>query len=321
MARSARRRASRPGPRRPRRRAEPPNALPIGASSAWERTFDFHHASARQGYPSAVSLSSPVGVGRRRFPHVTGTNRRIPAISDVTKSASRAGRPIDRNLGSADAVERSVTTAVARRRRGRATEPGGRTTACPCGGSCGSRPGRSGAGCSPAYRRGCCRAWRRAAGCAPPGWWCRWRPGRGPASPPTRRSCRSAPRTAGWRPGAPRGPHPAEVRRDNLDRVVAALDTAGIDWFRVPAESLTGHGPRRTGNRPGPGREPCSRRSAAGDAGRLEAVLPGEPARERADAPQVLRVELAGHRPARQPGARRRVRLRDRVLAGRATAP
>ncbi|GAA2472703.1 exopolysaccharide phosphotransferase [Winogradskya humida] len=31
---------------------------------------------------------------------------------------------------------------------------------------------------------------------------------------------------------------PAGVRRDNLDRVVAALDEAGIDWFRIPAKSL-----------------------------------------------------------------------------------
>jgi hypothetical protein len=32
---------------------------------------------------------------------------------------------------------------------------------------------------------------------------------------------------------------PASVRRENLDRVVAALETAGIDWFRIPSESLT----------------------------------------------------------------------------------
>ncbi|AEV88170.1 hypothetical protein ACWT_7160 [Actinoplanes sp. SE50] len=34
---------------------------------------------------------------------------------------------------------------------------------------------------------------------------------------------------------------PAEVRRANLDRVTAALDAAGVDWFRVP-----GTDPRRT---------------------------------------------------------------------------
>ena len=33
---------------------------------------------------------------------------------------------------------------------------------------------------------------------------------------------------------------PTDVRRENLDRVVAAFDTAGIDWFRIPVESLTG---------------------------------------------------------------------------------
>ena len=32
---------------------------------------------------------------------------------------------------------------------------------------------------------------------------------------------------------------PVTVRRRNLDRVVAALTSAGIDWFRVPARSLT----------------------------------------------------------------------------------
>jgi len=30
---------------------------------------------------------------------------------------------------------------------------------------------------------------------------------------------------------------PAGVRRENLDRVVAALDEAGVDWFRIPAKS------------------------------------------------------------------------------------
>jgi hypothetical protein len=31
---------------------------------------------------------------------------------------------------------------------------------------------------------------------------------------------------------------PAGVRRQNLDRVIAALDAAGIDWFRVPTRAL-----------------------------------------------------------------------------------
>jgi len=30
---------------------------------------------------------------------------------------------------------------------------------------------------------------------------------------------------------------PSGVRRENLDRVVAALDSAGVDWFRIPAKS------------------------------------------------------------------------------------
>ncbi len=33
--------------------------------------------------------------------------------------------------------------------------------------------------------------------------------------------------------------HPAAVRRENLDRVLDALTTAGIEWFRVPVGSLT----------------------------------------------------------------------------------
>jgi hypothetical protein len=33
---------------------------------------------------------------------------------------------------------------------------------------------------------------------------------------------------------------PAGVRRENLDRVVTALETAGLAWFRVPVHSVTG---------------------------------------------------------------------------------
>jgi hypothetical protein len=33
---------------------------------------------------------------------------------------------------------------------------------------------------------------------------------------------------------------PAEVRRENLDRVVRALDAAGVDWFRLPAPTPLG---------------------------------------------------------------------------------
>ena len=78
---------------------------------------------------------------------------------------------------------------------------------------------------------------------------------------------------------------PAGVRRDNLDRVVAALDTAGIDWFRVPVESLTGTAlavPESDRNRVVAVLEALS----AGDAGRLEAVSPAGSRR----AAQVLRV-------------------------------
>ncbi len=66
---------------------------------------------------------------------------------------------------------------------------------------------------------------------------------------------------------------PAQVRRDNLDRVVAALDTAGIDWFRVPVHSLTGTAlavPETDRDRIVALLEALT----AGDAGRLEAVLP-----------------------------------------------
>jgi hypothetical protein len=38
---------------------------------------------------------------------------------------------------------------------------------------------------------------------------------------------------------ADRTASPVTVRRRNLDRVVAALTSAGVDWFRVPARSLT----------------------------------------------------------------------------------
>jgi hypothetical protein len=66
---------------------------------------------------------------------------------------------------------------------------------------------------------------------------------------------------------------PAGVRRDNLDKVAAALDTAAIDWFRVPTESLTGTALAV--------RESDRDRTvgvlealSASDAGRLDVVLP-----------------------------------------------
>jgi hypothetical protein len=66
---------------------------------------------------------------------------------------------------------------------------------------------------------------------------------------------------------------PAGVRRDNLDRVVSALDTAGIDWFRVPVESLTG---TALAVRESDRDRTVSVLEAltASDAGRLEIVLP-----------------------------------------------
>jgi hypothetical protein len=55
---------------------------------------------------------------------------------------------------------------------------------------------------------------------------------------------RFAPPAVGVRAGrgrARRDPaaSPVAVRRDNLDRVIAALEGAGVDWFRIPAGSLT----------------------------------------------------------------------------------
>jgi hypothetical protein len=67
-----------------------------------------------------------------------------------------------------------------------------------------------------------------------------------PLSPPPRlRSVAGAPtmrvRTARGRVTAWRDSRadPSGVRRENLDRVVAALSDAGADWFRIPARSLT----------------------------------------------------------------------------------
>ncbi|MFI6072886.1 stealth family protein [Actinoplanes sp. NPDC051343] len=84
---------------------------------------------------------------------------------------------------------------------------------------------------------------------------------------------------------------PAGVRRANLDRVVSALDTAGIDWFRVPVDSLTGTAlavRESERNRTLSVLEALS----ASDAGRLEIVLPRrsrQPRRARRAA-KVLRV-------------------------------
>ena len=62
--------------------------------------------------------------------------------------------------------------------------------------------------------------------------------------PQLRRSDENAPtmrvRTARGRVTARRDPaaSPVGVRRQNLDRVVAALDEAGVDWFRIPTRAL-----------------------------------------------------------------------------------
>jgi hypothetical protein len=79
---------------------------------------------------------------------------------------------------------------------------------------------------------------------------------------------------------------PAGVRRQNLDRVVAALQEAGIDWFRVPVESLTGSAvavPEADRDRVIALLETLR----ASDGGRLEARLPGRTGRRRAT---VLRI-------------------------------
>jgi hypothetical protein len=100
-------------------------------------------------------------------------------------------------------------------------------------------------------------------------------------------------RTAQGRISARRAGHvtPAGVRRDNLDRVVSALDTAGIDWFRIPVESLTG---TALAVRESDRNRTVSVLEALGasDAGRLEIVLPRrsrQPRRAR-HAAQVLRA-------------------------------
>ncbi|GIE93647.1 stealth family protein [Paractinoplanes rishiriensis] len=82
--------------------------------------------------------------------------------------------------------------------------------------------------------------------------------------------------------------NPSAVRRANLDRIVAALDIAGIEWFRVPVESLTGSAlavPERDRYRVLPLLETLS----ASDAGVLEAVGGGSGRRARQKA-AVLRL-------------------------------
>jgi hypothetical protein len=92
---------------------------------------------------------------------------------------------------------------------------------------------------------------------------------------------------------------PAGVRRENLDRVVTALETAAIEWFRVPVHSLTGSAiavREEDRNRVIGLLETLS----ASDAGLLEVIRPkgrtGRRGRRRAE---VLRLS----RPVTDPGA------------------
>ncbi|WP_433297002.1 stealth conserved region 3 domain-containing protein [Actinoplanes sp. CA-030573] len=91
---------------------------------------------------------------------------------------------------------------------------------------------------------------------------------------------------------------PAGVRRENLDRVVTALETAAIEWFRIPIDSLTGSAVavrEEDRNRVISLLETLS----ASDAGLLEVVRPqgthGRRGRRKAD---VLRLS----RPVTDPG-------------------
>ena len=91
---------------------------------------------------------------------------------------------------------------------------------------------------------------------------------------------------------------PVGVRRENLDRVVTALETAGIEWFRVPVDALVGSAiavREEDRNRVIGLLETLS----ASDAGLLEVVRPagrsGRRARRKAD---VLRLS----RPVADPG-------------------
>jgi stealth protein CR2/Stealth-like protein len=82
---------------------------------------------------------------------------------------------------------------------------------------------------------------------------------------------------------------PSGVRRQNLDRVVAALDAAGIEWFRIPVESLTGSAvavPEEERNRVIGLLEALS----ATDTGTLEAVRPQGRGRRRRRTASVLRL-------------------------------
>lgn len=84
---------------------------------------------------------------------------------------------------------------------------------------------------------------------------------------------------------------PASVRRDNVDRVVTALDAAGVDWFRIPARSFT-HTAVAVPERDRDLVVGLLEDLTAADAGRIEVVQgPGRGAgRRRRRGAQVLRV-------------------------------
>jgi hypothetical protein len=78
---------------------------------------------------------------------------------------------------------------------------------------------------------------------------------------------------------------PAEVRRGNLDRVVKALDEAGVDWFRVPVRAA---GRTAVAVRAADRADALAalRRHVADDRGSLRVVRPGR----RRKTPQVVGV-------------------------------
>ena len=67
---------------------------------------------------------------------------------------------------------------------------------------------------------------------------------------------------------------PASVRRRNVDRVVTALDAAGVDWFRVPAKSFT-HTAVAVAQSDRARVVPLLEQITAADGGLLETVAPG----------------------------------------------
>ena len=81
---------------------------------------------------------------------------------------------------------------------------------------------------------------------------------------------------------------PAGVRRENLDRVVTALDAAGVDWFRIPAKAAQ-HTAVAVPMRDRAEVVALLERLAGADAG-LFSVVQGGGRRKQATAAQVVRV-------------------------------